>query len=329
MKISTIIPIYNSSKYLVRCLDSLVTAQIDKVDNEIILVNDGSTDNSLVICEQYANKNKNIKVFSQDNQGQSVARNLGIEKSVGEYITFVDSDDYVGNDYFEVINKYLNVKYDILIFGYYKVTNEVIAVRPFDIKTLDRESILYQISITSDSMDLFWYSVTKVYKSSLLSKLRFNSHIKIGEDTIFNIQAMANSYNVQIIRECLYYYVFNKNSLTGVKFRHSFLINMVAHYKARQTIHTSFHELQSKMFYTDISKYYINHILFWLLINIKHSPIDFNKFQELGNARNSIIYKECFQDYIYDWKRPKRSLIVKLFELKQYKLLFKVLKINA
>jgi glycosyltransferase EpsJ len=175
-------------------------------------------------------------------------------------------------------------------------------------------------------MRFFWFPVTKVYNASLLNKIRFNSNINIGEDTIFNIEAMANSSKVLTIDECLYNYVFNKGSLTSIKFRPDLLNNMEAHYKARLVIHEKFKELKANIFYKDISKYYINHILFWLLKNIRNSPDDFNKVQELKNIRSSIIYNDCFQNYFYKWEHPKRSLIIKLFEIRKFNILLKFLK---
>lgn len=95
--VSVIIPVYNVEKYLRRCLNSVIDQEYKNI--EIILVNDGSTDNSLEIAISYKEKDKRIKVFSQENQGLSAARNMGLDKSHGEYITFIDSDDYVSKDY--------------------------------------------------------------------------------------------------------------------------------------------------------------------------------------------------------------------------------------
>ena len=95
--VSVIIPIYNVEKYLGRCLDSVINQDYKNI--EIILINDGATDNSLNIAIDYQKKDKRIKVFSQKNQGLSAARNTGLDKAVGNYITFIDSDDYVSKDY--------------------------------------------------------------------------------------------------------------------------------------------------------------------------------------------------------------------------------------
>src|SRR5690606_35981737 len=120
--ISTIIPVYNTAKFLCRCLDSLIAAQPDELENEIILVNDGSTDNSLTLCQQYADKYNCIKVYSQNNQGPSAARNLGIKMAQGKWITFVDSDDWVDANYFSLIINYIDnyPTVDVFVYNYYK-----------------------------------------------------------------------------------------------------------------------------------------------------------------------------------------------------------------
>lgn len=96
-KVSVIIPIYNVQQYLKRCLDSVIKQKYENL--EIILVNDGSTDNSLEIAKEYENKDERIKLISQSNKGLSGARNTGLEYATGDYITFIDSDDYVTPDY--------------------------------------------------------------------------------------------------------------------------------------------------------------------------------------------------------------------------------------
>lgn len=95
IKISVIVPVYNVEKYLATCLNSLIDQGVDENDYEIILVNDGSKDSSLEICNHYAEIHSNIRIFSQENQGVSMARNLGLSKAEGEWILFMDSDDYL------------------------------------------------------------------------------------------------------------------------------------------------------------------------------------------------------------------------------------------
>lgn len=120
MKLSIIIPIYNADIYLENCLKNIVK-QINNND-EIILINDGSTDSSLDICNRYKSIYKNIKVIDKKNEGVSIARNVGLDLAIGDYIVWIDSDDWVNNNYIFLVKKYLKeTEVDILIFDYYEV----------------------------------------------------------------------------------------------------------------------------------------------------------------------------------------------------------------
>ena len=116
--VSVVVPVYNSASYLPRCLDSISNQTLKNI--EIICVNDGSTDNSLSILNQYAEKDSRFKIFSQENQGCWSARNLGLKNATGEYISFVDSDDYIENNTYEIAyNTAHEHDDDILFFGIY------------------------------------------------------------------------------------------------------------------------------------------------------------------------------------------------------------------
>ena len=118
-KISVIVPVYNAEQYLRECLESLVNQTLE--DLEIICVNDGSTDSSPKILEEYASKDSRIKIFHQENQGVSAARNLGISKVQGEYLVFVDSDDWIELNALEILYKTIDKrKSDILLFSNYR-----------------------------------------------------------------------------------------------------------------------------------------------------------------------------------------------------------------
>lgn len=116
-KVSVIIPVYNVEKYLRECLDSVINQTLS--DIEIICINDGSTDNSLGILKEYAEKDSRIKIITQENQGQGVARNNAIEAAQGEYLVFVDPDDFLDSEALEVINKsFSDSAVDIIQFDY-------------------------------------------------------------------------------------------------------------------------------------------------------------------------------------------------------------------
>ena len=120
-KVSVIVPVYNVENYIDKCLTSLINQTLK--DIEIIIINDGSTDNSQIIINKYAKKYKRIKSYTQENKGQAAARNFGLTKSTAEYITFVDSDDYIENTMLEKLyNEIIKNDYDIIVSDIIKET---------------------------------------------------------------------------------------------------------------------------------------------------------------------------------------------------------------
>ena len=118
-KISVIVPVYKAEKYLHRCVDSILAQTF--TDFELLLINDGSPDNSGVICDEYAQKDNRIRVFHKENGGVSSARNIGLDNAKGEWITFIDSDDYIEQGYFEIP---LDTTADLLIQNYESFNDE-------------------------------------------------------------------------------------------------------------------------------------------------------------------------------------------------------------
>lgn len=117
-----------------KCLDSVLAQSF--ADFEVLLINDGSTDGSGKICDDYAQKDARVKVFHKENGGVSSARNLGLDNATGEWISFVDSDDYVEKNYFEVINNNLSQEIDVLVFSYWKIVDELRNSYSFEAKDL-------------------------------------------------------------------------------------------------------------------------------------------------------------------------------------------------
>lgn len=138
-KLSIIVPVYNGDKYLNKCLDSILEQTF--VDYECILINDGSTDGSKEICCAYAEKDPRIKVFHQENKGIIHARNVGLQKATGEYIHFVDADDYLFPNTEEILLKEVKSKqYDVLFFDYFEEVNgELTWVHDLELKYCMRE----------------------------------------------------------------------------------------------------------------------------------------------------------------------------------------------
>ena len=111
-QVSVIVPVYNVENYLRRCIDSLVSQTIDKKDMEVVLVDDGSTDESPAICDEYAERYNYIRAFHIENNGVSNARNFGMDKAQGKFIMFLDSDDYLSKNSVGSIARFFNKNYD-------------------------------------------------------------------------------------------------------------------------------------------------------------------------------------------------------------------------
>ena len=212
VKISVIIPVYNSEKYLKECIDSIL-AQTYK-NYEIIIINDGSTDNSKYICEQYEKSHNNVKLYSIENHGVSYARNLGISKANGEFIYFMDSDDILFSKCFEIFDKLKidnNSLYCFKWMDYYKNTipefNSNYDVEKF---TNTKELILLDDNISS----FLW---NKIYQKNILidNNLRFDENIHYCEDKIFNLQYVKYVNTIIYNPNLFYLYRVRKNSVTG------------------------------------------------------------------------------------------------------------------
>lgn len=224
MKISIIVPIYNSEKHLKRCLESLVNQTYK--NTEIILINDGSTDKYEKICKLYMQKHKNIKYFYQSNMGVSVARNKGIEFATGDYITFIDSDDFIELYTCEELAQSINNTYpDILIYGW-----SVTSPTNFNFKDSYIIPKLYKytkgnIFFPNQYSDLIYKmegsSWGKIYNLKFLKKHKifFPSQLRCCEDIVFLYNAIFNSTKLAVNPNKYYIYMVpaDHNGLTSRK----------------------------------------------------------------------------------------------------------------
>lgn len=216
VKYSVIIPVYNAEKSLCRCVDSLLAESYS--DMEIILVNDGSTDSSGLICEKYAVEHINICYIAKKNGGVSTARNAGLDIASGKYILFVDSDDYVVSNYFSALDRIMN-----------QGVNDLIQFSlSYDDKREQHKAVSTPVLINSRE-ELMPYIVnaicrktinspcTKLYRRDLIEMfhIRFPEGASVGEDRVFNIKYSMYIHNYVISDQVLYYVsTENENSLT-------------------------------------------------------------------------------------------------------------------
>ena len=218
-KISVVIPIYNAEKYLTKCLDSVTSQTYDNL--EIILVNDGSTDKSLEICEKYKDKDNRIILINKENKGVSSARNVGIEKSTGKYIIFIDADDYIEKDMFEVLEEDLfknNV--DLSMCGYRNVDkngNILYESKPMDKKYFDVKTFRRNLFKNDYYRELI---CNKLFRSEIIkdNNIRFREDIHLNENILFILDFSNFAHRYSFGNEMLYNFLYNLEGATYAKF---------------------------------------------------------------------------------------------------------------
>lgn len=220
-KVSIIVPVYNTEKFLEKCLNSLIGQTLQ--DIEIVCVNDGSTDNSLKILTDYANKDSRIIIINQENKMQGAARNAGTAVATGEYIGFVDSDDWVDLDYFEKLyNTAKKYDMDIALATNVRVKNDNLKKR-LDIK---EEKVYSDLQSKIDVCEQ-WKNECPTNKIYRLSMLR-EKHIKwpemmYCEDKLFTMKAIYFANGIVTVPDTYYYYYWNPKSTVNfsLKAHHS------------------------------------------------------------------------------------------------------------
>ena len=210
-KITVIVPVYNVENYLNKCLDSLINQTYKNL--EIIVINDGSIDNSGIICQEYAQKDNRIVYIEKENGGQSEARNMGLDRMTGSYVTFVDSDDWIELDYVEILYKKITeYQADIAVGNYYSF-NEAEGMYYFHIfgdscyeKVYDNVSIFENLYESQEMKSFALISVWgKLYKADLLKHLRFDIG-KLGEDGYLNQKIYLLAEKTIYLNKGLYAY---------------------------------------------------------------------------------------------------------------------------
>ncbi len=208
--LSIIVPCYNTGKYLNKCINSILEQNYKNI--EVIIVDDGSTDDTKNIVKKIINEDNRVKYFYKENSGVSDTRNYGLNKAEGEYITFVDSDDFVEPQIYDVLlSLILEYSADITHCSYSRVNRN-------EKRSIGGTGKIYEMN-SKDSIDkllnggLFTGSAcNKVYKRVILNNVFFNTKYKINEDVLFNFYAFLNSKKIVFIDECYYNYNYSDTS---------------------------------------------------------------------------------------------------------------------
>ena len=229
-KLSIIMPVYNTEKYLPRSIQSIINQTFK--DWELILVNDGSKDNSLEVCKEYEKKDTRIKVIDKENGGAGSARNAGLEAAKGEYIAFPDSDDWLENTTYEIcINELCKSNVDLLLFGeittVYNDKNDTIEkeikdfIEAHECKNKEDCRKLWCDIILKYHMNAPW---NKIYKKSIIEQnnIRF-PNLRRMQDGVFNLNYFDCISSFKSIEEYLYHFIWHSSDFQMKKMKKDFI----------------------------------------------------------------------------------------------------------
>lgn len=307
--VSIVVPIYNVEKYLRKCLNSIVNQTYK--DIEVILINDGSTDNSARICDDFAQNDNRIRVIHNKNQGVSYSRNQGINLAKGEYILFIDSDDDISMHYVEQLVANTTAGIDLVICGIEDIYEN--CRFPKDIKWRKISSNLSG-KIEDDFYTLINYTrvpFAKLFKTEILKKYKiyFPANISFSEDQIFNLDYFYRIQNYKFINKELYrHYHRDNNSLSSKKT----LTNFYTYIKTLQIMDNF---LQNKHVYLK-ETIFLNEIINVMIMfsRLSENKDSFLKLKQRVKELNRIVDKKYYSKYSHKKISFKRNIIIKLME---------------
>lgn len=278
VELSIIIPVYKTEKYIRECVDSVLREAPE--NSEIILVDDGSPDNSPKICDEYALKNKRVKVIHKENGGLSDARNVGISVAEGKKIFFIDSDDFVPNGYF---SKMLAYDSDLIIGNYSaffedgtpNITGYVHLEKYNEVSDYLKDFHYYFAT-------LFNFAWGKIYRKDIIidNELRFSKNVSMVEDVLFNIEYYKHCKTIQIVSDAMLCY----------------------------------RQLQGSL-----SRVYSPKVFDWYVLSYKHIEILLKEYKSFTKENEVHLYShfvsnaiECIVGF---WKQPKKAKLEKYKEI--------------
>jgi len=209
---SIIIPVYNDENNISRCLESVISQSF--CNYECLIIDDGSTDSTSSLCDEYSYRDKRIKTFHKKNEGISKTRQYGIDRSQGKYIVFIDSDDWINNFYIETIYNIITISEpDIIFFDFYN--ENIYGLKKhisFNYSSLNSETITMHV-LEGKLSSCLW---NIAFKNDFYLKIniKFNNEINYGEDTLFIIELLLNNPLVDYIKKPFYNHTYNINSYT-------------------------------------------------------------------------------------------------------------------
>ena len=242
--VSMIVPVYNSEKTLSRCIDSILNQTYR--DFELILLNDGSTDTSGEICDAYAKRDSRVRVVHKENTGVSDTRNRGIDLARGEYLQFLDSDDWITPDATALfVRTATEQQCDMVISQFYRVIGEHVSQKG----AIDEDGLMDRSTYANHMMQKpadFYYGVlwNKFYKRSIITehRLRMDQSISWCEDFMFNLEYVRHTQTIYAMKVPVYYYVKTKGSLVSQGMSMKKMIRM------KRTVFTCYNDFYKDVF---------------------------------------------------------------------------------
>ena len=320
-KLSIIVPVYGVEKYIDKCLNSLVKQSLKEI--EIIVVNDGTKDNSQKIIDKYVKKYPDkIKSYIKENGGQGSARNYGLKKATGEYIGYVDSDDFVEKDmYKKLYNKAKENNYDIVVCGNYNVSED------YQNKNIDA----FINNYNTDLENIFFGKMAvwnKIYKRDILIKNKLEFKEKVWyEDLAFTLKAIMNSNTFAFIDEPLYDYLIregstmnNSNVQRNLEILDAFddILSYIKHNKKEE-------------YFDKVEFLAIDHIYISAIVRVLKAEADDKVKRETINKLIDYMNKK-FPNYknnkYINTLSKNRKIIYKLINMKMYKLVDLIFKVK-
>lgn len=321
IKVSVIVPVYNVEKFIDKCLNSLVNQTLKEI--EIIVVNDGTKDNSQKIIDKYVKKYPDkIKSYIKENGGQGSARNYGLKKASGEYIGYVDSDDFVEKDmYKKLYNKAKENNYDIVVCGNYNVSED------YQNKNIDA----FINNYNTDLENIFFGKMAvwnKIYKRDILIKNKLEFKEKVWyEDLAFTLKAIMNSNTFAFIDEPLYDYLIregstmnNSNVQRNLEILDAFndILSYIQHNKKEE-------------YFSKIEFLAIDHIYISAIVRVLKAEADDKVKRETINKLLDYMNKK-FPNYknnkYINTLSKNRKIIYKLINIKMYGLINLIFKVK-
>lgn len=282
--ISIIVPVYNVEKYLNKCIESLIKQTYDNI--EILLIDDGSTDGSAIICDIWETKDRRIRVFHTMNRGVSHARNCGLAHARGEYVGFVDADDWIESDmYFKMVSTLKETHAEICIGEY---TNDIenkrmIKFQKGEISIFSRDEVIIRTFTWFPSYQkrlLSWELCDKLFFYKVLKNINLNENIHMGEDMLFYWDALKYSNKILYLPLFKYHYNTRENSAvhSGItkKSLSGFYAKKIIYNEAR---------CESKAVYSAVKKMYIVDGVHYMQKMFSYNPNEFKK---------EIVEYQCF-----------------------------------